>query len=427
MATYNDATGVWQVEAWAVKTLEEKVAKFNRKAAKMKQSPIVVERLKEWRKPVYMYDPFSGEQKVKYYVEMADVKVTGETPKIPGWTLLARIEHLRTKKNGAGKNSQTNLVRRVPGTDNIPIPKKYWRRQICDHCKSKRRRNDTFLVVREKDGKMFQVGRQCVADYLGHKSVDSIVRWIDSLLQITGSMENWDNDPCCPRDRFTILTEPYLAYVSAVIRKKGWRSRTEAKNNCEFGGCQSTADEALYQYVPPVKIPADKISPDEKDWETAKAALKWAKAIKLSDTNDYLRNLQTIATLDGLAWDMIGYAASIIPAYNREQEREVQRKHAAKGKSKHQGEVGKRQVFKGLTVVGVRKIEGYYGLTTILNFRDAKDNEFTWFASGSRDDVDLDEVYDVKGTVKRHGEYRNKAVTFLSRCSLSPVEEVARK
>jgi hypothetical protein len=82
--------------------------------------------------------------------------------------------------------------------------------------------------------------------------------------------------------------------------------------------------------------------------------------------------------------------------------------------SKHLGEIGKRQVFENLTVIGSIEREGDYGITTILKFEDSDGNVLTWFASGSQS-YNKGDVVTLKATVKDHSEYQGVKQTIITR------------
>lgn len=77
-----------------------------------------------------------------------------------------------------------------------------------------------------------------------------------------------------------------------------------------------------------------------------------------------------------------------------------------------------------LTVMGLREMEGNFGLTTLVSFRDAAGNRLKWFCSGSTEMV-VDREYRVKATVKEHQVYKEQRETLLSRVTVLPSADVA--
>ncbi len=83
-------------------------------------------------------------------------------------------------------------------------------------------------------------------------------------------------------------------------------------------------------------------------------------------------------------------------------------------------EVGKRIEFEA-KVVGVYGTEGFYGHTDIVKFRDSEGNLFAWFASGYTG-LERDDRMAIKGTIKKHDEYRGIKQTILTRCKFTKFE-----
>lgn len=103
--------------------------------------------------------------------------------------------------------------------------------------------------------------------------------------------------------------------------------------------------------------------------------------------------------------------------------------------SQYQGEVGGRQEFT-LVIKKTVTIEGRFGTSYLYIMEDAAGNSFKWFASnrlGVETLVDVGgvapmagfeavadgETIVLKGTVKKHDEYKGQKQTILSRCKLS--------
>ncbi len=93
---------------------------------------------------------------------------------------------------------------------------------------------------------------------------------------------------------------------------------------------------------------------------------------------------------------------------------------AADANSKWVGDIKDRLEFEGV-ILGVLEIVGYYGTTDVIRIRDLDDNVYTWFASGVHDVARGDRVA-IKGTVKKHDEFRGVKQTVITRCKLTKFE-----
>ena len=66
--------------------------------------------------------------------------------------------------------------------------------------------------------------------------------------------------------------------------------------------------------------------------------------------------------------------------------------------------------------LGISEIEGIYGLTLIHRLEDLSGNKAVWFSSGNG--LDTGKTYQIKATVKKHGDYNGANQTVLTRCKV---------
>ncbi len=102
-------------------------------------------------------------------------------------------------------------------------------------------------------------------------------------------------------------------------------------------------------------------------------------------------------------------------AIERQKQREVEGRA-----SEYVGEVKARFEFEA-EVIGVYGTEGFYGHTDIVKFKDLDGNLFTWFASDYTN-LERGDRMTIKGTVKKHEEYRGIKQTILARCKYTKFE-----
>lgn len=157
--------------------------------------------------------------------------------------------------------------------------------------------------------------------------------------------------------------------------------------------------------------------------ELAAKAMEWAQNITDAqvEANEYLYNIRTVARATNIEARLLGYAASIIPAYKREVEKqELRRQEAKLGQlSQHVGAVGDKLENLSITVLAVRETQSDWGVTTMISMVDAAGNRFKWWSSGSGCPFgDVGATACIKGTVKKHDTFRDIKETVLTRCSL---------
>ncbi len=416
--------GIYEISPFALEILEEKIERLNRRAKKLGVEKVRLEEVGRETREGTKILPFQ-QKSVKYEYEVILMKVHGPTPKLEGWTLVAKVEIL----------GEERLIKCVPGEE---CPEEYRTRGLdCDHCKSSRRRTNVF-VLRHEDGRHVQVGRQCISDFLGGVSPEHLLAVAAlnlSLSEEMGEAEEglggWGGGWC---EHFAEPHE-FLTAVSICIRRLGWLSRSAAA----FEG-SATADDAWHLLNPPTDdkgrqgwekwVEKNDLHYQERDNELAKEALEWAKSQPVEGVGDYLYNLGVSARAGFVKASSMGILASAVQAYLREKDREEEIKRREREDANkvrgHVGTEGKREVFEKLTVVYVNWYESQYGVRTLIKMEDAIGNIVTWWASKSIDDIDRGDVLTVKATVKKHDNYKGTKQTLVNRLVIEERhEEVA--
>lgn len=361
----------------------------------------------DWRWQDSAQPVADGWEKTGRARQMFAVWIEGEAPTFGGWSLVGILAPVAVDGGEA-----ENVVRTVPGE---AVPEEYRKRVgDCDHCCTVRRRSETF-VVRHESGAHKMVGRNCLKDFLGHKSPHELAAAAELLCTIgllcsEAELEERDEQ----RGATSWELEMFLAATFAQIRLDGWTSRTKAK---DFGGC-ATADNVISFFVRKGMSSSwlkERI-PTEADDAQAAAAIAWCR--ELNCDSDYLHNINLISRAGYVTWKNAGYAASIAVAYDNA----LRRMREERTESAHVGKVKERLELE-LTVRNVKPIDGFYGETGLHVMTDAAGNDFTWFASGSTEWLEVGQAYRVKATVKAHDEYKGRKKTTLTRVSV--VKELA--
>jgi len=151
---------IFGIHPFNLGVLTDKLAAMQKRARKLKTDPITIEKL--GIKTITITKVMPGGKVVKFEEERILLKVHGETPKLAGWSLVAKIEWLEDER----------LISCVPGET---CPEQYRTGAFnCDWCNTNRRRKETF-VLRHENGEHKQVGRQCIRDFLGGKSPEQLL------------------------------------------------------------------------------------------------------------------------------------------------------------------------------------------------------------------------------------------------------------
>ena len=348
-----------------------------------------------------------GGQTHKYKVEVFPTTVTSIVVKIPGWTFLATLEHLAEGET---------LLRAIAEGE---IPAKYRTvGPVCDHCKLARKRNDTYLV-RSDAGEIKQIGRACIADFLGHDSPEHLA----SLAEYVADSMGWD-DYCAGGENEEIAdTLGFMSTVMTLVRVYGFVGKKLAE---ETGRCTTAMDafEVLFGKGERArelrKAVQDAATP--ADLEKAQLAIDWIINLE-GDLNDFLHNVRAVVRMGGIKARTKGYAAALSVAYARAMD-EI-RERAARPESKHVGVIGERIVFTA-TIHKIVAMESQFGTTYLSIMSDVDGNDLKWFGSNTLGEEG--DTVTFKGTVKNHDEYKGRAQTIVTRCALyTPPEPKVKK
>jgi len=411
--------------------LTVKIAKLARRASKLGCPPIALDLLRteqiEERALVSRDGGFSHYEPTGRTVPLYVVAISGEAPKLNGWQFVGTLQHVELE------NETANILRAIPG-ETLPAQFRT-AASTCEHCKLQRRRNDTF-VVRNDAGEYKQIGRQCIADFLGHADPAQVAAMAECLCEAAAISEEAENY-ACGRGKNLYALDYILTLTAACVRVDGWTSRKAAEAYCATGGHKDPTSTSVQRIIAP-PLRKDR---DEHEWQAAHTATdadkaeaelvkEWAAHIHETENvqaDDYLYNLSVIGRQETIEPRSFGLACSIVAAYNRHMEREIKRQRALKEfeNSEFQGTVGERRVFE-LTVLGINTFETDYGPTHLHRMIDAAGNLFIWWASGNQ--FEIGKTYRLKATVKEHAIYKNTIKqTVLSRCKQEPTEEEAAR
>ena len=260
------------------------------------------------------------EELAERHERVTTVTVSGVSPKLPGgWKLAATIQHTEVG----------NAVRVVPDVEFDATP---YREGIpaCDHCKTVRRRRDTYIVVND-EGAVRQVGSNCIADFLGGVDPEYIVAFASSVIDALSDMEgepSWGM-----RDRNTVYVPEFLAEVIASIEANGWLSKGKAQyGETPTAGRALDNMFALCNVFPPCykhnTSHRDCPRPTEEQVAEADVTLTWLRDRFGEDgisrtLDDYEWNLSVAVRRDWVESREAGITASAVYYYRRELEKEL--------------------------------------------------------------------------------------------------------
>jgi len=356
-----------------------------------------------------------------------DLALTSERPRLAGWEFLFVVEPL----------VGGNLIRQVPGAQDVPDTTPWRTKSIaCDHCKTTRRRAETFVLRATGEdptipvGTIREVGRNCLEAFLGGMSPAALVARLTwaRLVREAGDYDE-ESGGFSQHGPQVMQPEQFMQYVVASVRVDGWTSRAAARDS--DGERRASADRAIYLMFPPWgaseqgrrlwREERERIAPSDADKARGLEVLAWAKALP-EDSDEYTRNLRLMALQPHVQINPkhYGILASAVNAWERaigRQLREAREKAALASQSNvHVGAEGERQEW-NVTVERVADVDTDYGSLHIHTLRVQNTGEaLVWKTTSKR--MDIGWSGRVRGTVKRHSEYRGQKQTELSRCTV---------
>lgn len=392
---------------------EEAMKKLAKRAKKLSCPVISFEIVGEVKEPVIRNRCIVG------WHHYTEVVLTGDVPRIPGWEFVGIIDDSDDTTKGF-------LIMLSPRIESLP---QEFRNSIhdnpmrCDHCKTNHRRVKTYIVRNTETQEFFLVGRSCLKDFTGHKSPKlvaqyfSYIKSIDSLFETDGTYFG-SGGIITDQDVHTFLTR-----VCVLVRKNGFRAN---KDSHEEVGLASTSDTAWWTLN---RLGADACTLNDElnsettddDRATAKAVLDFAETMwegkDNRDLSEYVYNMKSAIGKGLVSHKTKGLVASLYVCYDKDCIRKAEEKLQPKlEKSNYFGQLKKRYEL-NLTCFFTRFIDSFYGTSQLCKFYDENGNVFVWFNT-SANEMEKEKSYYMKGTVKKHSEYKGMKETQLTRCAI---------
>jgi hypothetical protein len=403
--------GEYRIPEANIDRLEEKLAKLNKRAAKVGASPILMERTGSELVESFTGDELSANRR-KVVTRYILVSLKGETPKLNGWSFTATLQLL------AGDDGKSaTILRVVPGQE---LPERFRTApQLCEHCNTVRARRDTY-VVRNEAGDYKQVGSSCLGDFLGHGDPHQLATWAEWLANFghdcsEAEDEEWGGGG--PRGREEFELADFLSVAAQVIRISGWISRKRAEASF---GLESTYDTVSALTFSWLRLSAETKRElqehygevTDEDRATAEASTEWVREIGTHERiSDYEHNLLALLSIGSVPRRAAGIAASMVGSYLRAAELLVQ---AAQKSNEFIGREGDRLEL-GLTCKLIRGYQTAFGSAERVVFEDAQGNCFVWFTREAPSFCEIDKPFKASARIKKHESYNGRNQNVITR------------
>ena len=389
----------------AIDSLETKLATIRRKCAKY-GCEFSYSRIGETFKKVEIQD--NEGMRTEVTIKAIEVEVSGTAIAESGWELAGKIEHLETG----------NLIHSF-GDTTIPD----WYRSAsprCEHCNSDRHRKETYVLYHAKNNAWKQVGSSCLKDFTGYVSAEmaaavaSVYALLDQIsedrIHIASSPKYFD-------------TESVICYAIECVKHWGYHKSEEGND-----ATRERVRDLMHRHM---KLPAsiDAVTFDAMSTANLRTFEDLrSRLLALNAEDDYTNNLQVLLKAEEIPENRLGILVSAVPYYNKMIARDVEQRKTSN--SEFVGNVGDKLTIDIATVKLVNIYDGYYGSTWRYQIVDAHGNVFMWDASSPmwdtvcvedspKGDVIEGLPLQIKGTIKKHDEFRNIKQTWLTRCRVT--------
>ena len=305
------------------------------------------------------------------------------------------------------------LVHEFPDAPGLDLSGMQVRPLWCEDCRTNRRRAVLFLVRDIDDGRVFQVGSDCVQNYAG-RTIAQPVGFLD-LEEAVGSFEREFDDEAMPTStggRDEEVADVLAATVAVIRSTGGYRPTSERPATADFVR---------------VTLAGGTVHRDRPEYAGAYAE---ADAIAAyigtdafgSDVNSYVWNVRQLAARGFVPGRQIAFLASVVPGYQRWK---AEQAAAAAAPSQWFGAVGDRVQITGV-ITRVITWETHYGYTpttkALYLITDDAGHVVKWTASRPALGQETGATVTLTGTIKAHETYHDNRLgvdvqqTVLTRC-----------
>lgn len=337
------------------------------------------------------------------------VEVSG-TAKIDNWECIAVLEI----------HEVGNIIRRINTEIDIPERFKYTD-NICEHCNSKRQRNNLYVIHNTETDEWKQVGGNCLKLYTGGLSLEYVAAYMDGITELE------EFDGIVGHGKAYYHVDEIISYAAEMIAKIGYfnaQSAIPTKYLVSYLMCNrlSKAVELINEEFSGAKLG---IRVSEHDFhkdstkDIVEQVINYYKS--LEDDSEFIHNIKVMLAEEYVLAKNFGFLCYLPEGYTKhiKKEAEEEAEKAKKAESKYFGEVGKRYKDKVINdVTLITTWETQWGVTYIYKITLEDGSILTWKTSNGLY-LDKNEKFDkISFTIKEHKEYKGEKQTEVTRCKV---------
>lgn len=289
----------------------------------------------------------------------------------------------------------------------------------CEHCNTKRRRKDTFVVRHMETGETKQIGSSCLEDFTGIDPSKVLF-----LAQMYAAFKGMDDDyehhlggvggdhhvrPLDYLRDVLFVTEWQGGFVSskrakeALLKPTYWMAKE--LEDILYGG---RPDHALIERYQESRARLLVGSQRVIDW--------WAS---FEPSSEFERTAQQVVTAESMPCEnkYLAIAAASVSTMDRALAKAMAQEARVANPSEHVGTVGEKR-DQPMRVTGHYGFDSPYGWQYFVNFIDADGNKYSWKTANPPSEFREVEAktkwFEGKFKIKGHDEYRDEKITTVT-------------
>lgn len=349
---------------------------------------------------------YNKELDMTEYHKFILVNVEG-TAKIDNWECIAVLEI----------HNVGNIIRRI--NTEIEIPQRFKNTEnICEHCNSKRQRNNLYVIHNVETDEWKQVGGSCLKVYTSGLSMEYVTAYMDGITEL----EEFDGIVGHGKAYYNV--NDILSYALEVINKTGYFNAqamlpTKYIVSTLMNNGLSRAVEYINKDFKDARLDVRFSEVDFHKQSTKDIVEEIVNHYKnLEDNGEFIHNVKVMLNEGYVLPKNIGYLCYLPEGYAKYLQKEIER--AKKIEAEYFGEIGKRykdKVINNITLITSWETQwGYTGLYKIV----LEDGSILTWKTNNYLYLEKNEEFDkISFTVKEHKEYRGEKQTEVTRCSIT--------
>jgi hypothetical protein len=286
----------------------------------------------------------------------------------------------------------------------------------CDHCKTKRRRKETYVVRHTDTAETKQIGSACLQDFTGIDPVKVLflAQMYAAFKDMADDYEHFMGGVGCDHG---VRPVDFLRDVLFVTEWQGdFVSSKRAKEYLltpTYRVAMDLADELRGRRALIERYEESR----ERLLASAQRVIDWWTVQE--PESEFERTAQQVVTAEAVPYEnkFLAIAAASISAMDRALAKAMAKEARAARPSEHVGKVGEK-LQQPMRVTGRFSFDGDYGTQFYVNFVDVEGNKYSWKTANPPYEFGEPDAktkwFDGKFKIKKHGDFRDEKITDIS-------------